>query len=95
MAERFVSYRFISYLSETTTRSSLKDELQESSRLAGEAYSTRLSRCDGLKFCRILRTFANCREADDWIAKNAKKGGPALAVRVSDGRWNVGGWCEE
>lgn len=65
----------------------------------GHCYSGGIGMANGIRFLDD-KQFGSVQEAEDWVADNAPKWGPALAVKVINpdsekSGWYYGAWCAE
>jgi len=71
------------------------ERVQEQDRYEnGHSYSGGFGMAEGLSFSPC--TFSDEQMASTWLADNAQKWGPAIAVKVgseTDQLWMIGAWC--
>lgn len=81
--------------SEGELRGWFADQQAEARYMNGHGgYTGSVAECAGIEATR--ERFDSRQAARDWLLENARKWGPALAVRLGasgENRWLVGAWC--
>lgn len=83
---------YVSYTTKSTTRAKalkeIRDYIEQSKHDYGRSYSGEMGMADGVVITD--KSFDSEREAEDWLWDNAEKWGPALGIKLPDGRYVFG-----